>query len=126
MSVVIDIPNLKKPSSCIDCPFHFYQEEDEDHFSFYQCIFEHFKESYAKTPMSKTFVKYHVLDSCPIREYNYDGFSCVKDTIKELTNLPFIDNDSSRNNILYRIAVNLAEVADQLAENNGYYMATHD
>lgn len=54
---------------------------------------------------------------------NNDGFSCVNDTIKELTNLPFMDNDSSRNNILYRIAVNLAEIADQLAESNGYYIA---
>lgn len=120
MSILINIPDLKKPQNCAECPFHFHQEEDHDHYEFYQCIFEHWNESCTKTPMSKEDIKKGVLDSCPIKEYNYDdGFSCRNETIRDLTSSQFCNTD----NILYRIALNIAEVADQLAESNGYYMA---
>lgn len=47
--------------------------------------------------------------------YNPEGFSCRNETIEHLTKSSLYDTNAE---ILYRIALNIAEVADQLAEQN--------
>lgn len=69
MSIIINIPSLKKPKRCIDCPFIQHIEENYDHFDFYICPLEHLEKSIAKTPMSLNNVYDGVLDSCPIDNY---------------------------------------------------------
>lgn len=69
MSVIIDIPSLKKPKRCIGCPLSYYVEEDYDHFEFYVCQVEDWKESCTKTPISLQDAKTKILDSCPIKDY---------------------------------------------------------
>lgn len=53
--------------------------------------------------------------------YNPEGFSCRNETIEHLNKNP---NVSQNEEILYRIALNIAEVADQLAEQNKYIIAS--
>lgn len=53
--------------------------------------------------------------------YNPEGFSCRNETIEHLTKSSLYDTNAE---ILYRIALNIAEVADQLAEQNKYIIAT--
>lgn len=68
MSIIVDIPNLKKPERCRDCPFLNYIEEDYDHFEFYTCPFEYYKQSITKTPLSLDNIYDGVLDCCPVKE----------------------------------------------------------
>ena len=54
-------------------------------------------------------------------EGSHSGFSCRNETIEHLKGFnPSFDKKGA---LLYRIALNIAEVADQLAEQNGYVMA---
>jgi hypothetical protein len=52
------------------------------------------------------------------------GYSCRNETIEHLKAYnPSFDKKGA---FLYRIALNIAEVADQLAEQNGYVIASSD
>lgn len=53
--------------------------------------------------------------------YNPEGFSCKNETIEHLNKNPELGMNSE---ILYRIALNIAEVVDQLAEQNKYVIAS--
>lgn len=53
--------------------------------------------------------------------YNPEGFSCRNETIEHLNKNPRVSQNAE---ILYRIALNIAEVADQLAEQNRYVIAS--
>lgn len=53
--------------------------------------------------------------------YNPEGFSCRNETIEHLNKNPKLGMNAE---ILYRIALNIAEVADQLAEQNKYIIAS--
>ena len=53
--------------------------------------------------------------------YNPEGFSCRNETIEHLCKNPHVGQNAE---ILYRIALNIAEVADQLAEQNKYVIAS--
>lgn len=55
------------------------------------------------------------------RFYNLEGFSCRNETIEHLNKNPHCGMNEE---ILYRIALNIAEVADQLAEQNKYVIAS--
>ena len=68
MSIIINIPQLKKPDRCLDCPLLHHIEEDYDHFDFYVCPFEYYKQSITKTPMSLNDIYDGVLESCPIQD----------------------------------------------------------
>lgn len=54
--------------------------------------------------------------------YNPEGFSCRNETIDHFNHMS--GDITIRENMLYRIALNIAEVADQLAEQNKYVIAT--
>lgn len=54
--------------------------------------------------------------------YNPEGFSCRNETIEHLE--PYHPSFDKKGVLLYRIALNIAEVADQLAEQNKYVIAT--
>lgn len=54
--------------------------------------------------------------------YNPEGFSCRNETIEHLK--PYHPSFDKKGVLLYRIALNIAEVADQLAEQNKYVIAT--
>lgn len=54
--------------------------------------------------------------------YNPEGFSCRNETIEHLK--PYNPSFDKKGAFLYRIALNIAEVADQLAEQNKYVIAT--
>lgn len=68
MSIIIDIPNLKKPDRCLECPLLHHIEEDYDHFDFYICPLDYYKQSVTKTPMSLDDIHDGVLESCPIQD----------------------------------------------------------
>ena len=54
--------------------------------------------------------------------YNPEGFSCRNETIEQLESYhPSFDKKET---LLYRIALNIAEVVDQLAEQNKYEIAS--
>lgn len=65
MSIIINIPILKKPDRCLDCPLLHHIEEDYD---LYICPLESYKQSITKTLMSLNDIYNEVLDSCPIEE----------------------------------------------------------
>lgn len=69
MSIVINVPSLKKPERCIDCPLVYYYQEDYDHFEHYVCQVEHWKKNCTKTPISPKDAKTKILDSCPVKDY---------------------------------------------------------
>lgn len=52
------------------------------------------------------------------------GFSCRNETIEHLK--PYNPSFDKKGALLYRIALNIAEVADQLAEQNRYVIASSD
>lgn len=52
MSIIVDIPWLKKPEVCYGCPFLQYVEGEDDSFDFYMCIFDEWKKAYTRTPLS--------------------------------------------------------------------------
>ena len=52
------------------------------------------------------------------------GFSCRNETIEHLK--PYNPSFDKKGAFLYRIALNIAEVADQLAEQNKYAIASSD
>ena len=54
--------------------------------------------------------------------YNSEGFSCKNETIDHFNHM--YGDMTIQSNILYRIALNIAEVADQLAEQNKYVIAS--
>lgn len=124
MSILINIPDLKKPTKCVGCPLLHHVEENYDHYDFYVCMVEGWNKNIIKTPMSINDIYDKVLDSCPIKECNDDGFSCRNETIEHINKTLYNNKTEIHDTILYRIALNVAEVADQLAESNGYYMAS--
>lgn len=69
MSIIINIPSLKKPKKCVKCPFLNHIEEDYDHYDFYVCPLEYWEKSITKTPLSLNDINDGVLDSCPIGDY---------------------------------------------------------
>lgn len=89
MSIIINVPFLKKPKKCLDCPFLQHIEEDYDHFDFYICPLEYWKQSITKTPMSLNDIYGGVLDSCPIGDYpikpkkETDEFELIEDYYNE-------------------------------------------
>lgn len=83
MSIIINIPFLKKPKKCVDCPFIQYKEENDDHFDFYICPLEE------TAAMSLNNIYDGVLDSCPIEDYpikpkkETDEFELIEDYYNE-------------------------------------------
>lgn len=66
MSIIINIPQLKKPDRCLECPVC-EQQVIEGDYNFYICPFEYYKQGAIKTPMSLDDIYDGVLESCPIQ-----------------------------------------------------------
>ncbi len=91
MSIIINIPSLKKPKRCLYCPLLRHIEEDYYHFDHYECVIENwFDINIKNTPISfeEAYEKI-VLDSCPIGDYpikpkkETDEFELIEDYYNE-------------------------------------------
>ena len=95
MSIVINIPSLKKPKRCIDCPLLYHIEEDYDHYDHYECVIECFELNnrsnigFPNTPIFFEEAYEKIVLDCPIKDYSInppketDEFELIEDYYNE-------------------------------------------